>query len=266
MEVIIKSYEDDINFNKGKQYKGYIVLNDKMRNTANSWAGDYSKTIYLPDTLTNLRIYDYDDRMNNKIFKIAYMHENTEITFDIYCDSLLEILMYGVIKDGIILSEIIPINGAKLVLKNGNLHKEYIEKQNKKKEKASIPKIKNFIEGNVYKRDDTKYGEYMYLGKYDGKHVFQNFYKYGYDDTIGVNTYDLLIVKSPTFRVDIGITEISRDELIDIAINQISEQIQYSYWNADRLQENLEVLKYLKTRKKLDELTALSQELDLYKE
>lgn len=226
MEVIIKSY--DAEFSQDK-FKGYIIFSPNMRKSAIKWGGEFQQEVVLPDELVGLRVYDYEDRLNNKIFKVAYPWNGKEITFDLYCDSLLEIMLEGKIRDGVILSEMVSIEGGKLVLKGGEQYNKYNARQVAKQEKAKKPKITSFVIGNWYCRDKDGTVKHIYLGKLDGKHVFVEVFYYS-SGTLTFSNAELVNAKTPTFRFDAGVcprdmTEIFADLVSDryeLAYNNIS--------------------------------------------
>ena len=46
-------------------------MNESQRTTAINWSGT-KEFIQIPDKLENVKVDDFDDRMNNKIFKAFY--------------------------------------------------------------------------------------------------------------------------------------------------------------------------------------------------
>lgn len=219
MEVTLR---DDYN---GK-YKGYPIFTERMRVNAEAY-GD--KKIDIPSVNTGYTLFDVDDRMNNKIFKIykvfEYNAKKYTVSFDLYTDALLEILLNSKIENGVILSPITFIDGGKLVLENGELHNEYLKRQSKVLAKP----LKEFKIGYKYKRQKEQYQSYIYYGKINGKHYF-------IQDNEDYCTWDngFVEVKTPTFRFEVGCSEHDIDQYIErcrvASIEMMRLMSGYSHW------------------------------------
>ena len=155
-----------------KRFKGFPVYSDKARSSAQNWAGPEGFVIQIPDTLVNCGIDGYDDRMNNKVFKVFYFTkirgQVQKLYFDMYAEPLVDLLMQGTVDNGIIKTPITFIDRGRLVIENGALHKEYLQKQQQKAVNKLLKKIptKNLILGGVYRKTPGSSNMYLYLGKH----------------------------------------------------------------------------------------------------
>ena len=155
-----------------KRFKGFPVYSDKARSSAQNWAGPEGFVIQIPDTLVNCGIDGYDDRMNNKVFKVFYFTkirgQVQKLYFDMYAEPLVDLLMQGTVDNGIIKTPITFIDRGRLVIEKGALHKEYLQKQQQKAVNKLLKKIptKNIILGGVYRKTPGSSNMYLYLGKH----------------------------------------------------------------------------------------------------
>lgn len=228
MEVTLRDDYD------GK-YKGYPIFTERMRNNAEAYG---NIKIDIPLVNTGFKIFGLDDRMNNKIFKICknfeYNGKEYNISFDLYTDALMEILLIGKIENGVILSPITFIDGGKLVLEHGDLHDEYLKRQSKVLAKP----LKEFKIGYEYKRQEDDYCSYIYYGKINGKHYFVK----SSDYCTWLSDYNT--VKSPTFRIEIGKSERDLDEHINKCYIK-AKNCSIKSWAKD-LQEILKIIDTIK--------------------
>lgn len=208
MQVIIKKRYS----NSSNEYKGYPIFTPQMRKSAQAWAGKDGIEIEIPDVISDFQVFDFDDRMNNKIFKIKRQFGDYYVSFDLYCDALLEVMLHGCIEKGIIKSELTFISGGKLVLKDGDMYNKYQEEQ----AKVSAPKIKKFEVGHAYKvQSPTESDCFIYLGK-GSKHYFL---KGGFEKITYISEtpwVDLRAQKSMTLRIDCGEFPLSVKELNEL--------------------------------------------------
>ena len=89
----------------GETYKGFPIVSESQRKTAESWARTM-QAIQIPERLENCGVDDFDDRMNNKIFKIYYMAnyrgKKIKLYFDMYVPQMLDLMRNGAIEKEII--------------------------------------------------------------------------------------------------------------------------------------------------------------------
>lgn len=157
----------------GQIYKGFPIVSESQRKTAEGWAKTM-KAIQIPEELTECGVDGYDDRMNNKIFKVYYMAnyagKKIKLYFDMYVPQMLDLMRHGVIEKEIIKVPLVFIDRSRLVMKDGEFHKEYIEKVEKKrilKETKAIS-TKDLKFGHCYSK--TEDGQkFIYIGPVKGK-------------------------------------------------------------------------------------------------
>lgn len=154
-------------------FKGFPIVSESQRKTAEGWAGTM-KAIQIPEELENCGVDDFDDRMNNKIFKVYYMAnyagKKIKLYFDMYVPAMLDLMRNGIIDHEIIKTPLLFIDRARLVVKDGELHKEYIEKEAKKKALKETKTIstKDLKLGSCYSK--TEDGQkFIYVGPVKGQ-------------------------------------------------------------------------------------------------
>lgn len=164
MDVYVKN-----NSNNRTYYKGFPVVSENSRKTAMEWS-DTKEPVEFPDELVNLCVDGIEDRMNNKIFKLYALrkidNKMSRVYFDMYADAMLDVLQYGSVSEGVIKSPVVVIGRSKLVIKNGELHKEFLERQALKNTKAIS--TKDLEVGKVYGTSGPNLGLHLYLGRVKG--------------------------------------------------------------------------------------------------
>ena len=120
----------------GEIYKGFPIVSESQRKTAEQWAKTM-QAIEIPEVLENCGVDGFDDRMNNKIFKVYYMAnyhgKKIKLYFDMYVPQMLDLMQHGTIEKEIIKNPLVFIDRSRLVMKDGEYHKEYVEKELQKK-------------------------------------------------------------------------------------------------------------------------------------
>ena len=161
------------NVKVGETYKGFPIVSESQRKTAESWARTM-QAIQIPERLENCGVDDFDDRMNNKIFKIYYMAnyrgKKIKLYFDMYVPQMLDLMRNGAIEKEIIKVPLVFIDRSRLVMENGEFHKEYLEKEANKKalKETKAISVKDLKLGSCYSK--TKDGQqFIYVGPVKGQ-------------------------------------------------------------------------------------------------
>lgn len=193
-------------------YKGFPIVSENQRATAEKWSKTM-KAIDIPEELENCGVDGFDDRMNNKIFKVYYTTsirgKETRIYFDMYVPEMLDLMRNGIIEHEIIKVPLVFIDRARLVMKDGKFYKEYMAKEAKKKalKETKVISAKSLKVGSCYSR--TEDGDcFYYLGPIKGQgHAFIHTSSWGADNVFDNPSFyydSIRITKSLGFKFEHG--------------------------------------------------------------
>lgn len=225
----MECYLSTSGYNKdSKEVRGFVALTESQRETAKSWARN-DRPIQIPDILENLTVRYVEDRMNNKIFKVGYKLPSKDLVvlFDLYCYEMLDLIKHGSIENGVIKTGMTFISGGKLTSVDGELYKEYLEKERIKAEFKNAKRIstKDLKIGNAYKAAPTGV-VCIYGGKCDEGHILielswrNNLTEYSY----------IKLSKSPSFKFCCEEYNQSMDNLREFIKIQRKEWSDTSSW------------------------------------
>lgn len=233
--------------------KGFPIVNESQRKTAINWSGT-KEFIQIPDKLENVKVDDFDDRMNNKIFKAFYTMEIegklTDIYFDIYVPEMLDIMKYGCIKEGVIQNPIVFLDRARLTMENGELHKQWLKKEKEKQENKETKRIpvSELKFGHVYKQS-LNGKQYVFLGKCNNGYLLLESFSWSNEMNIEfAYNHNLSIHKSLNFKYEINLSFTkkflqeyakARKEQLKNKIQEYKEQGYYSYRQRAEIYSNI---------------------------
>lgn len=209
----MECYLSTSRYNKdSKEVRGFVALTENQRETAKAWSHN-DRPIQIPDILENLTVRFIEDRMNNKIFKVGYKLPNKDliVLFDLYCYEMLDLIKHGSIENGVIKSGMTFISGGRLTSVDGDLYKEYIEKERIKAEFKNAKRIsvKDLKIGNAYKAAPTGV-VCIYGGKCAEGHILIELPSWR--DDLKEYSY-IKLVKSPSFKFCCEESNQSMDDL-----------------------------------------------------
>lgn len=233
--------QDDIE-SKEQDIRGFPIINEKQRKTAISWAKT-EEYIQIPDVISGLEIVGLVDRLKNKIFKLRYntviKKKKYSILFDMYTYEMLDVMQNSSIVNSVIQGEIVFLDRARLALKDGSYHKEWLEKQQLKRIPASELQF-----GHVYKTTPNG-SEYIYLGRKDKNFVSLDclIYNNGKIDT-DWDWYDRTN-KTVSYTIDTGII-VPKEDIIELLRNSVKKYHGFLYGYEQRMREDYRRANYWK--------------------
>ncbi len=216
-------------------YKGFPIVSEASRKTAEEWARNGFK-VDIPEELKDCGVDDFDDRLNNKIFKVYFMTKlkgkEQKLYFDMYVPAMLEVMKNGIIEKGIIKVPLLFIDRTRLVMFGGELHQDYLKRKEEQAQKKADPKIpiKELVIGGVY--TSSRGGKkVVFAGKVpEGYYVIK---RYNDSDPLLSRSLprwdDVCIIKSPSFkqRIDESYTIKDLIKYADMRENDFKKEIIY---------------------------------------
>lgn len=262
MDVYVK-----VNSSNRTYYKGFPVISENSRKTAISWSGE-KEPVEFPDELVNLCVDGIEDRMNNKIFKLYALRKidgkMCRVYFDMYADSMLDVLQNGSVSEGVIKTPVVVIGRSKLAVKGGELHTAYLKEQSIKNTKAIS--AKELEVGKIYGTKSPTEGLFLYLGRPRGVGHIMIDVKFDGDKYELYPWAKILNTVNLKFKNESN-TVFKKTEILNSLNTELRSHEQSLKWNLERLDNHLKGRgSYWNSEERLREQVGKSQKkVDMFK-